>query len=101
MDTAPTFDPTKLDVGNIMYLEHVNLRIPDQRPATAFYLMGLGLTRDPYMRAGLDNMGINVGRGQIHMPKCGAERRGEVTPTNVLRGTIGLVLPDLGRVARN
>ena len=30
--------------------------IPRQDWATQFYVIGLGLTRDPYMRVGLDNM---------------------------------------------
>lgn len=37
------------DTGNLVLLEHVNLKIPDQRLATAFYVSGLGLTRDPYL----------------------------------------------------
>src|SRR4051812_13049784 len=81
-------DRTKQDVGNIIFLEHINLRNPDQKLATAFYVMGLGLTRDPYMRTGLDNMGINIGRGQIHMPVSGALRGGKPTVINKLRGTI-------------
>ena len=48
--------------------------------------MGLGLTRDPYLMAGLENMWVNVGRGQFHLPTRG---------TDVVRGTTGLVLPDL------
>ena len=38
---------TEEDVGNIVLLEHVNVQIPDQALATLFYVMGLGLTRDP------------------------------------------------------
>lgn len=44
-----TYDRRGQDVGNIVALEHVNLRIPDQLAATAFYVLGLGLTRDPYL----------------------------------------------------
>ena len=71
MDTAvmtPTFDRTAEDLGNIVELGHVNVRVPDQSKAIAFYLMGLGLTRDPYLMAGLENMWVNVGRGQFHLP---------------------------------
>jgi predicted enzyme related to lactoylglutathione lyase len=88
-DTAvmtPTFDRTVEDLGNIVELGHVNVRVPDQSKAIAFYLMGLGLTRDPYLMAGLDNMWVNVGRGQFHLPTRG---------TDVVRGTTALVLPDL------
>jgi hypothetical protein len=74
------------DQGNIVHLEHVNVTQPDQRLATAFYVAGMGFTRDPYMMVGLDNMWINIGRHQIHLP-TGAPQR--------VRGAIGVVVPDL------
>jgi predicted enzyme related to lactoylglutathione lyase len=80
------FDRTAEDLGNIVELGHVNVTVPDQSKAIAFYLMGLGLTRDPYLMAGLDNMWVNVGRGQFHLPTRGQQ---------VVRGTTALVLPDL------
>jgi hypothetical protein len=49
--------------------------------------MGLGLTRDPYLMSGLENMWVNVGRGQFHLPTR--------NPPQVVRGTTGLVVPDL------
>jgi hypothetical protein len=79
------FDRTQEDVGNIVELGHVNIRAPDQRLATLFYIMGLGLTRDPYLVVGVDNMWVNAGRSQFHLP---------VGPAQVVRGTVGLVLPD-------
>ena len=45
--TKSQFDRTVEDLGNIVELGHVNVTVPDQTKATAFYLMGLGLTRDP------------------------------------------------------
>jgi len=36
-----------LQVGRILHLEHFNHRVPDQDTATAFFMNGLGLTRDP------------------------------------------------------
>ena len=80
------FDRTTQDVGNIVEFGHVNVRVPDQRLATIFYVMGLGLTRDPYLVVGVDNMWINAGMCQFHLP---------VGPAQVLRGTTGLVLPDM------
>jgi hypothetical protein len=71
------------DTGNLVLLEHVNLTIPDQRLATAFYVSGLGLTRDPYLMTGVTNMWINIGRSQIHLPHGDAQR---------LRGHVGLVV---------
>jgi hypothetical protein len=84
--TMPHFDRTAEDLGNIVELGHVNVTVPDQTKATAFYLMGLGLTRDPYLMAGLENMWVNVGRGQFHLPSRAPQ---------VVRGTTALVLPDL------
>lgn len=81
----PHFDRTAEDLGNIVELGHVNVTVPDQGLATAFYIMGLGLTRDPYLMAGLENMWVNVGRGQFHLPTRKAQ---------VVRGTTGLVIPD-------
>ena len=82
------FDRTQEDLGNIVMLEHVNTRVPEQQPATLFYMAGLGLTRDPYLMTGVSNMWVNVGRSQFHLPAGKAE---------VLRGVTGLVIP--GRAA--
>jgi hypothetical protein len=87
----PAYDRRQGDLGNIVELGHLNLRVPEQRLATIFYVSGLGLTRDPYMMTGVDNMWINAGRTQFHLP-TGAPQ--------VLRGEIGLVLPDLAALRR-
>jgi hypothetical protein len=83
---AKSYDRARQDLGNIVLLEHVNVTVPDQRPATIFYLAGLGLTRDPYLMAGIENMWVNVGRSQFHLP---------LRDPQVLRGHVGLVLPEL------
>jgi hypothetical protein len=83
----PIYDRKAEDVGNIVKLEHVNVTQPDQRVATLFYVAGLGFTRDPYIMVGLENMWINMGRNQMHLPTADPQR---------LRGTIGLIVPDLG-----
>ncbi|MBF2759049.1 MAG: hypothetical protein ISN28_06510 [Ectothiorhodospiraceae bacterium AqS1] len=80
------FDPASQDVGNIVSLEHVNLAVPNQERATDFYIDGLGLTRDPYLMAGTDNLWVNCGRHQFHLPQGEAQR---------WRGCIGLRLPRL------
>ena len=59
---------TEEDVGNIVLLEHVNVQIPDQALATLFYVVGLGFTRDPYLNVALNNMWVNVGEQQFHLP---------------------------------
>lgn len=86
-----TYVRARQDLGNIVLLEHVNVCIPDQRLATIFYLSGLGLTRDPYLMPGVDNMWVNAGRNQFHLPSRG---------TQVLRGHVGVVVPDLGALLR-
>ena len=88
------FDRAAEDLGNSIHLEHVNVQVPDQRLATLFYVSGLGLTRDPYLMTSDDNMWINVGRSQFHLPTGEAQ---------VLRGHTGLVISGrkalLGRLA--
>jgi len=79
------YDRAAEDLGNSVHLEHVNVCIPDQRQASLFYVSGLGLTRDPYLMTADDNMWINVGRSQFHLPTAKAQR---------LRGRTGLVIPD-------
>jgi hypothetical protein len=81
---AEKFDRSVEDVGNIVSLEHVNAQIPDQGLSTLFYVMGLGLTRDPYQVVGVTNMWINVGRCQFHLP---------TGKSQVLHGHTALVIP--------
>jgi len=80
------FNRATEDVGNIVEFGHVNVRVPNQQCALIFYLMGLGLTRDPYLRIGIENAWVNAGTSQFHLP---------VGPAQVLRGAVGLVVPDL------
>ena len=87
---SPVYDRRTEDVGNIVEFGHVNLRITDQQQAIVFYIMGLGLTRDPYLVTGVDNAWINVGTCQLHLPGGRSQ---------VLRGVIGLVMPDLDALA--
>ena len=86
MVVEATFDRSVQDVGNILMMEHVNVLVPDQRLAQIFYISGLGLTRDPYMMVGQDNMWANAGKQQFHLPTRGMQ---------VLRGVIGIEVPDI------
>ncbi|MGQ4810467.1 hypothetical protein NKDENANG_03937 [Candidatus Entotheonellaceae bacterium PAL068K] len=81
-----TYDRTAQDVGNVLCMEHVNVTVPSQEIATAFYVGGLGFTRDPYMMVDTDNMWVNAGEQQFHLPTRGQQ---------VLRGHIGVVVPDI------
>ncbi|MRG72037.1 hypothetical protein GH722_09650 [Alphaproteobacteria bacterium HT1-32] len=82
------------ELGKIARLEHVNLAIPDQQVATQFYVIGLGLTRDPAMTVGLTNMWINIGRSQMHLPS-------REPIAHQLRGEVTLTLPDIDLVMAN
>src|SRR3990170_193229 len=88
-------DRAARSVGNIVHLEHFNVIIDDQRLATLFYVVGLGGTRDPYIFMGLENMWVNFGRTQAHLPSRGARPKPEV-----VRGTIGFVVPDLSELKK-
>jgi len=81
-----TYDRAAEDMGNMVELGHVNVTVPDQHLATLYYISGLGMTRDPFLMTGVENMWINIGRGQFHLPTRGQQ---------VLRGITGLVVPDL------
>ena len=67
------YDRKAEDLGNLVGLEHVNLRIDNQGLASEFYLSALGLTRDPFMFPGTNNMWVNVGK----QPVPSADRRAE------------------------
>ncbi len=87
------FGTTNPEIGGIVHLDHVNFETPDHEMATVFYLNGLGFTRDPYRRADEQNMGINVGLQQFHLP-----RRGQQTPP--FHGVVGLVVPDMDAIKK-
>jgi hypothetical protein len=79
------------DVGNIVSLEHVNVTVPDQSAANLFWIVGMGFTRDPYMVVGLENMWVNVGEQQFHLPGRGPQ---------VVPGHIGVVVPSLAELQK-
>jgi hypothetical protein len=82
---AVQFDRAAEDLGNVTGLEHVNVEIPNQALASDFYLLGMGFTRDPYLFPGTNNMWVNVGKSQFHLPTGDAL---------VVRGHVGVVSPD-------
>jgi catechol-2,3-dioxygenase len=86
-----SFDRSAEDLGNSVGLEHLNLMVDDQQKATLFYISGMGFTRDPYLVTGLENMWVNIGRSQFHLPTGKAQ---------VVRGRAGLVVPDLKALVR-
>ena len=90
MASGKRFDRAAEDVGGIIAMEHINITVPDQTLATLFYVNGLGLTRDPYIDFGPTNVWINAGNQQFHLP---------TKKSQVIRGHVGLVLPDLKALA--
>jgi hypothetical protein len=86
-----TYDRTSEDTGNVLSLDHLNLTIADQQQATLFYIVGMGFSRDPYMMVGLENMWVNAGRQQFHVPTRPASPQ-------VMRGRIGIVVPDVAEL---
>ena len=89
------YDRATQDVGNIVLLEHYNCCIDEQRLAVLFYVMGLGATRDPYIFPGMENIWLNFGRTQVHMPSRAVPPKKER-----LRGTAGFVVPSLEELAK-
>ena len=88
--TAPeTASETAPETGALILFDHVNLRVDDHKIAIAFFIEGLGLTRDPYRMVGTGNMWVNAGRQQFHLPL------GQPTP---FPGVIVLGVPDLDAV---
>jgi hypothetical protein len=83
---AVTLDRPAQTTGNIVHFEHVNVTVPDPQLATIFWIMGMGFTRDPYLMVGVDNMWVNIGMQQFHLPTREAQ---------VLRGVAGIVVPDI------
>ena len=89
MQAANETDPV---IGNAISLDHVNFRVPDYGLATAFFVVGLGLTRDPYRMVGIDNCWVNIGKQQFHL------QHGPSTP---FEGEVGLLVPDLNQIRAN
>ena len=86
MVVEATYDRSTQNIGNILLMEHVNVLVPDQQMAINFYISALGLTRDPYMMVGQDNLWANAGKQQFHLPTRGQQ---------VLRGHIGIEIQDI------
>src|SRR5204863_30329 len=75
----------------VLHLPHGALSRGALAPrARAARRVHLGGTRDPYLFTGLENMWVNFGRTQCHLPSRAVPPRAEV-----LRGTVGLVVPSL------
>ena len=79
------------EVGSIVHFEHVNYRVPDHRLAHLYFCACLGFTRDPTRMVGIDNMWVNLGRNQFHLP---------IGPASPFKGEVGVIVPDVDVVAK-
>jgi len=91
-----SYDRAAEDVGNIIELAHVNIWVRDPHVGHLFYVVGLGLTRDPFGVTGISSMWINIGRSQFHLPWGDAPRIQAVTALimadlNVLKKNLGSI----------
>lgn len=89
---AEPFDRTAADIGNLLLLEHVNVRVTDLQVAKTFYVHGLGCTFDPFIDHGPNVSWFNFGGQQFHVPKA--------SRADVLRGVIGLRVPSVEGLER-
>ncbi|KAL3800404.1 hypothetical protein ACHAW5_009082 [Stephanodiscus triporus] len=78
-----------LDLGGIVWLEHLNLVVGDMSTATKFYVDFLGMT--PERDANPKSNHFNLGQQQLHL--AAAEHDGD-SPQRVT-GSIGLTVPSL------
>lgn len=85
------FERRGKDAGNLVFLEHINLRVPDQVLVTEFYVSALGMTRDPYYMVGTDNFWANQGEQQMHLQEG---------PAQHFRGEIVMVVGELEQVKK-
>jgi len=77
-----------VDLGGIVWLEHLNLVVGDMSTASKFYIDFLGLTPDPKSNH------FNLGQQQLHL--AAVENDGDL-PQRVT-GSIGLTVPSLLRI---
>ena len=74
------------EIGGIAHLEHVNFEVNSHDMVSAFFMGGLGFTRDPIRMVSVYNMWVNVGKQQFHLPI------GDAIP---FAGEVGVTVPKL------
>ena len=90
-ESSTTIQSQSLDLGNILWFEHINLVVGDMETATKFYIDFLGFT--PERAANPKSNHFNIGQQQFH---AAAATNGE-SPQRVT-GSIGLTVPSLQRI---
>ena len=82
----------------LLWLEHINIVVGDRQEAERFYFEeGLGCFRDPAKPGGPGTSGTmwaNLGNQQFHLAQEEAD-----DPRQIIRGSIGLCLPDAEKAA--
>ena len=90
-ESSTTIQSQSLDLGNILWFEHINLVVGDMETATKFYIDFLGFT--PERAANPKSNHFNIGQQQFHLA---AATNGD-SPQRVT-GSIGLTVPSLQRI---
>lgn len=86
-----------LDVGGIVWLEHINLVVTSMQSATQFYVNFLGLT--PEKEFNIKSNHFNLGRQQFHLAAgSGSDGSGDEVIAQRVIGSIGLTVPSLERI---
>jgi catechol-2,3-dioxygenase len=82
-----------LDLGGIVWLEHINLIVGDMATATKFYVDFLGMTSERESNPKSNH--FNLGQQQFHL--AAIQKDGDDWPQRVT-GSIGLCVPSLVRI---
>ena len=83
-----------LDLGGIVWFEHINLIVGDMDTATKFYVDFLGMT--PEREANSKSNHFNLGQQQFHL--AAVDENVEQDWPQRVTGSIGLCVPSLSRV---
>eukprot|EP00584_Thalassiosira_punctigera_P003434 CAMPEP_0172529222 /NCGR_PEP_ID=MMETSP1067-20121228/3361_1 /TAXON_ID=265564 ORGANISM="Thalassiosira punctigera, Strain Tpunct2005C2" /NCGR_SAMPLE_ID=MMETSP1067 /ASSEMBLY_ACC=CAM_ASM_000444 /LENGTH=415 /DNA_ID=CAMNT_0013313241 /DNA_START=21 /DNA_END=1268 /DNA_ORIENTATION=+ len=84
-DASVSSQEKSLDLGGIVWLEHLNLVVGDMALAKKFYVYFLGLSRDDNPKH------FNLGQQQFHLAASD-------DPPQIVTGSIGLTVPSLQRI---
>ena len=88
-DSSADIQKQSLDLGGIVWLEHLNLVVGDMDTAKKFYIDFLGFTAE---RDNLKSNHYNIGQQQFHLAATDIDASQRVT------GSIGLTVPSLQRI---
>ena len=85
-----------LDVGGIVWLEHINLVVTSMQSASQFYVNFLGMT--PEKEFNTKSNHFNLGQQQFHIATANNGDGGDEVIAQRVMGSIGLTVPSLERI---